>query len=370
LSKSREFPRERDGRKIEGSRAVRAALLRWYRNHARPLPWRNTKDPYAIWVSEIMLQQTQVATVIPYYQRFLRAFPNCKSLADAPFGKVAEQWSGLGYYRRARLLQRGARKVLEDFGGRFPTTYGQAREISGVGHYTASAVLSIAYNRPLPVLDGNVARVVARLETLQGNFGESEFRRAAEAWLSRLISVRRPGSFNQAIMELGQTVCLPRAPLCHACPVRKWCRARKVGHPQDFPAPRRRRATELRYMATAVIRKKDEIALIRGLDEGLLEDLWNFPSAFGKTQEQALENLRAKLAGLAGTRFVDRQLLCQGRIGTVRHGITFRSIHVALHKVELRAELPNTLFYWLPISQVRNAAVSQLTKKIASVLQP
>jgi A/G-specific adenine glycosylase len=350
--------------------AIRSALLRWYRAHARPLPWRNAKDPYAIWVSEIMLQQTQVATVIPYYKRFLQAFPNCKSLAEAPFNKVAEQWSGLGYYRRARLLQQGARKVLQDFDGRFPTTYDQAREIPGVGHYTASAVLSIAYDRPLPVLDGNAARVLARLEILRGNLAESAFRTAVERSLGMLISVRRPGNFNQAIMELGQTICVPRVPLCRACPVRKWCRARTIGRPQDFPAPRPRRATELHYMATAIIRRKHEVALVRGLDEGLLEDLWNFPSAFGKTQNQALENLRAKLAKLVDTRLVDTQFHCRECIGTLRHGITFRSIQVALYAMHFHSESPHRLFYWLPISQVRNAAVSQLAKKIASVLQP
>jgi A/G-specific adenine glycosylase len=310
-----------------------------------------------------MLQQTQVATVIPYYKRFLRAFPNCKSLAEAPFGKVAKQWSGLGYYRRARLLQRGARKMLEDFSGRFPATYDEAREIPGVGHYTASAVLSIAYNRPFPALDGNVARVVARVEALRGNLGESKFRRAVERRLQSLISVRKPGNFNQAIMELGQTICLPRGPLCHACPVQKWCRALRVGRPQNFPVPRSRRATESCQMATAVIRNEHKVALVRGLDKGLLEDLWNFPSAFGNTQEQAFENLRSKLAT-----FVDTAIHCQGRIGNVRHGITFRSIHVTLYEVPVRPESAGTRFHWLPISQLRRAAASQLAKKIAGLL--
>jgi A/G-specific adenine glycosylase len=363
LSKSNQVSRNLDGKAIERAVAVRAALLRWYGTHARPLPWRNTKDPYAIWVSEIMLQQTQVATVIPYYRRFLRAFPTCRRLAEAPFGKVAERWSGLGYYRRARLLHRGARKVLEEFGGRFPAIYDQAREIPGVGHYTASAVLSIAYNLPFPVLDGNVARVLARLEALRGHAGESKFRRAVERRLCSLISVRKPGNFNQAIMELGQTICLPRGPRCQACPIRRWCRAQILGHPHYFPAPQPRRATESRHLATAVIRNEHEVALVRGLDEGLLEDLWNFPSAFGKTQEQAVENLRAKL-----TNFVDTQIHFHDLIGTVRHGITFRSIQVELYAARVRPESGKALFHWLPLSEVRRAAVSQLAKKIAGLL--
>ncbi|HEV2419453.1 MAG TPA: A/G-specific adenine glycosylase, partial [Terriglobia bacterium] len=156
--------------------ATRKALLKWYGVNARALPWRGTSDPYAVWVSEIMLQQTQVATVIPYYERFLRAFPTVELLARAPFERVAALWSGLGYYRRARHLHLAAQKISTDFGGRFPITYSEARTLPGVGHYTASAVLSIAYGKPFAVLDGNVARVVSRLYALNGNLQQPDFR--------------------------------------------------------------------------------------------------------------------------------------------------------------------------------------------------
>jgi A/G-specific adenine glycosylase len=344
--------------------AARAALLRWYREHARPLPWRGTEDPYAIWVSEVMLQQTQIATVIPYYERFLRAFPDCERLAKARFGTVAKLWSGLGYYRRARLLHIGARKVWEDFNARFPATYEEARKIPGVGHYTASAVLSIAYRKPLPVLDGNVARVVARLEAWRGNLGQLQFRRAVEHRLSGLISIRKPGNFNQGLMELGQTICLPRNPQCEVCPLRRWCRAHRLGSPQDFPAPRLRRATVHRHMAAAIICDDHKVAVVRGLDEGLVSDLWNFPSAFGNTAEEAVENLRAKLALLLGA-----PVQLQGPVGSVRHGITFRSIHVRLYATKVRRGSAKSAFHWLPVSVVRHAAASQLAKKIASVLE-
>jgi A/G-specific adenine glycosylase len=344
--------------------AVRAALLRWYRKHARPLPWRGAKDPYAIWISEVMLQQTQVATVIPYYERFLRAFPDCESLAKAPFGAVAKLWSGLGYYRRARLLHLGARKVWKDFGGRFPATYEEARNIPGVGHYTASAVLSIAYDQSLPVLDGNVARILARLDARRGNIGQLKFRRAVERRLNCLISIRKPGSFNQALMELGQTICLPRGPQCGACPVRRWCLAHKLGRPQDFPVPRPRRATEHRHMAAAIISEDRKIALVRGLDDGLLADLWNFPSAFGTTGEEAAEKLAAKLALLFGS-----PVQLRGPVGSVRHTITFRSIQVGLYAADFQRGSPKNTFHLLPISMVQQAAASRLAIKIASALE-
>lgn len=310
-----------------------------------------------------MLQQTQVATVIPYYKRFLRAFPDCERLAKAPFGQVARLWSGLGYYRRARLLHLGAKKLMEDFGGCFPASYEEARTIPGVGHYTASAVLSIAYDKPLPVLDGNVARVLARLEAWRGNLGQLKFRQAVESRLDDLISLRKPGIFNQALMEIGQTICLPHAPECRVCPLRAWCRAHKLDHARDFPSPRPRRTTERRYMAAAIICTGRKVALVRGLDEGLLEDLWNFPSAFGRTAQEAAEKLRAKLALLFGS-----PVELQGPIGTVHHGITFRSILVGLYAAEPQGIPPNKIFRWLPISMVKKAAASQLAKKIASLL--
>ncbi|MGH9357161.1 MAG: A/G-specific adenine glycosylase, partial [Terriglobia bacterium] len=201
---------------------IRRALLNWHRAHARDLPWRKSRDPYTVWVSEVMLQQTQITTVVPYYVRFLRAFPSIERLARAPFEKVAAQWSGLGYYRRARHLHLAACKLAKEFGGRFPSEYPAARMLPGVGHYTACAVLSIAYGQPLAVLDGNVARVVARLAVLPGNMQESKFRQAAEGFAQKLLPPAEPGFFNQAIMELGQTVCLKRAPLCPSCPVRTW----------------------------------------------------------------------------------------------------------------------------------------------------
>ncbi len=343
--------------------AVRNALLNWFQAHARDLPWRKTQDPYGIWLSEVMLQQTQIATVIPYYQRFLRAFPNFKRLAASPFEKVAEQWSGLGYYRRARHLHLTAQRIVREFGGKFPSDYQKARKLPGVGHYTANAVLSIAYNQPLPALDGNVARVMARLYAWKGHLQQSSFRRAAERKLQELIPLENPGAFNQAMMELGQTVCLPRHPVCEACPLSPWCRAHRLKIPERYPAPKPRRPTESVHLAAAIIQKDRKLAFIRGLDEGLMSDLWNFPAAFGKSKGQALKRLQEKLA--KATRKVPR---LEKTLGTLRHNITFRSIQVTLHRAKLRDYSPRSGIRWFSIKDLDHAPVSQLARKIAKAI--
>lgn len=343
---------------------MRRVLLRWFRAYARELPWRGTSDAYAIWVSEIMLQQTQVATVIPYYERFLRAFPTAAHLARARFERVAALWSGLGYYRRARHMHQASRQIVKDFAGQFPNSYPEARKLPGVGHYTASAVLSIAYHKPFAVLDGNVARVVARLDALAGNIQQSVFRAQIEQRLGAMLSRRKPGDFNQAMMELGQTVCLPRAPRCPKCPLRRMCKAYSANRkgPIDsmaaaeaFPAPRPRRALERRHLAAAIFRKDGCVALTRGLDEGLLQDVWNFPSAFGETVEDALERLAQKLN-------IPFPMPTARKIGTARHSITYRSIQVDCFEFEGNIEGED--FRWFHAKKLDQAAVSQLARKI------
>jgi A/G-specific adenine glycosylase len=340
--------------------AIRAALLRWFRREARPLPWRGTSDPYAIWVSEVMLQQTRVATVIPYYRRFLKGFPSIRRLAQAPLERVLRYWSGLGYYRRARHLQQAARVLAATRDAQFPRDYERTRTLPGIGDYTARAVLSIAYRQPYTVLDGNVARVIARLLAVKGNLHERAFRSAMEAALECLLSRREPGDFNQALMQLGQVVCLPRGPQCPRCPLRKWCEGYRRGTPESFPEPRPRRATETRHLAVAVIEHGAKLALVRGLDEGLLPDLWNFPAAFGASQAEALQRLRKKLRELArGT------VTLAGPLAPLRHGITYRAIQVDVHPASISGRARNDFFRWVPLATASRGAVSQLTRKIA-----
>jgi A/G-specific adenine glycosylase len=343
--------------------AARRSLLRWYQRRARVLPWRQSRSPYTVWVSEIMLQQTQIETVIPYYNRFLREFPTVERLAKAPLERVLELWSGLGYYRRARNLHRAALELLDKHGGRFPREMKQACSLPGVGDYTARAVLSIAYNQPLAVLDGNVARVMARFLALRGSLAERRFRRAVEQNLDLLLSRRSPGNFNQALMELGQTICLPRSPRCSSCPLRHWCRGLRSSRPERYPEPRPRRQSEQWHMAAAVLHKNQHVLLARGLGEGLLGDLWNFPSALGQSNNESLAQLKKKLRSALGTvpalKKVEHQL---------RHNITYRSIMVHVYEGVIGERTPRDGFRWFRPRSIDRAAVSQLARKIAGNL--
>ena len=340
--------------------AIRSTLLEWFRRNARPLPWRKNGDPYAVWVSEVMLQQTQVAMVIPYYQRFLEALPTVADLARAPLERVLQLWSGLGYYRRARHLHQAAKEVVRRFAGAFPRDYELIRSLPGIGDYTARAILSIAFGLPYTLLDGNVARVLARLAALKGNLHQPGFRRAAVAQLQPLLAPQSPGDFNQALMELGQTLCLPRAPQCTACPVRRWCLGYQSGRPQLYPQPRPRRAAESHYLAAAILRHGPRVGMVRGLADGLLDDLWNFPSAFGRSRAEALASLRRKLAG-----FKSPSLTLRDSIAELRHGITYRSICVHAYSAEVSHPRRQSGLRWFTISSLRQAAISQLARKIA-----
>jgi A/G-specific adenine glycosylase len=350
---------------------IRRALLEWFRGSARTLPWRGTADPYAVWVSEIMLQQTQIATVTPFFQRFLEAFPTVSHLAQAPLERVLELWSGLGYYRRARHLHQAAQALGQQFGGKLPEDYAGLRTLPGVGDYTAKAVLSIAFNQPYAVLDGNVARVVARLCSLGGNLHQPRFRSAVEAELAGLLSRREPGNFNQALMELGQTTCLPRGPRCSACPFAKWCGGYRSGNPEDFPLPRPRRPAESHHLAVALLRRGTRVALVRGLADGLLDDLWNFPAAFGRSPAEALDALREKLAGLVripfaavGARHGVPQITLGEPMAEFRHGITFRAIKGQVYPVETARAFSHASLHWFELKQLPQAAISQLARKV------
>jgi A/G-specific adenine glycosylase len=306
-----------------------------------------------------MLQQTQIATVTPYYTRFLTAFPTVSHLAEAPLERVLELWSGLGYYRRARHLHQAAQAVVQLPGAKFPEDYAGLRTLVGVGDYTARAVLSIAFDQPYAVLDGNVARVVARLRSLRGNLHQPQFRRTVEAELTKLLSHREPGNFNQAMMELGQTICLPRGPVCSACPLAKWCSGYRSGTPEEFPLPRPRRATEAHHLAVALIRRGTKVAMVRGLEAGLLDDLWNFPSAFGAAPAEALESLREKLR-----QFTRAPFTLSEPVAEFRHGITYRSIQGHIYPVETARPLRHASLQWFELKELPQAAISQLARKI------
>ena len=250
-------------------------LLAWYDQHAAPLPWRENQDAYRVWLSEIMLQQTQVETVIPYFARFLAAFPTVHALAAAPLDSVLKLWEGLGYYSRARNLHQAAQKVSQDLGGQFPQTLEGLLLLPGIGRYTAGAISSIAFNQPAPLLDGNVIRVFARLTDLDADVTQPAVKESlwklAEEWLDRT----RPGDYNQSLMELGRVVCKPRAPLCASCPVSQHCKAFANGTQNLRPVKKRKAATPHYDVAAGMVWNDAGQVLIaqRPLD-GLLGGLW------------------------------------------------------------------------------------------------
>ena len=258
------------------------ALLTWYHQNRRSLPWRETRDPYRIWISEIMLQQTRVATVIERYTKFLRRFPGVKKLAAARESSVLAEWTGLGYYRRARNLHAAAKIIAQDKDKKFPQTAEALRALPGIGRYTAAAIASIAFNQPVAVVDGNVDRVLGRL------LGKKPTPEGLWTAAQSLLDPAHPGDFNQAMMELGATVCLPRQPQCHICPIRKFCRTRGPGDSKPFRLHQQKK--EITYSLT---RRADSIFLIRRpKTETLMAGMWELPEIPMPQSTQTLFTLR------------------------------------------------------------------------------
>ncbi len=336
---------------------MRHALLRWYDRHRRELPWRRTQDPYRIWVAEVMLQQTTVKAATPYYEAFLERFPTLQALAEEPEEEVLGAWSGLGYYHRARNLHRGAQHVAERHGGRFPRTLEAALAVPGVGLYTASAILSIAHGLPLPVVDGNVRRVLARLLALRG----PEYRKDGPYYnrAEELLDRERPGDWNQALMELGATVCTHRRPGCDACPLRMQCRARTLGLVDVLPEGRARRAPVDVRVAAALVERDGRVLLVRRPEGRLLGRMWEVPQT--SLESRGLPDLARELEERHGLRVVPGALAVRAR-----HAITFRRITLEGYRARLKPPVPSDpeRFLWARPDEVPALAVSSSTRKL------
>lgn len=258
---------------------ISAVLIEWYGRHFRPLPWRETSDPYLIWLSEVILQQTRVAQGLDYFRRFASRFPDVRSLAAATEDEVLKLWQGLGYYSRARNLQKAARQIMEQFGGVFPNTYEDIRSLAGVGDYTAGAIASIAFGIPVPAVDGNVLRVAARITGDSGDITSPAMKKKVTAALQAVIPTGEPGNFNQAMMELGATVCLPNgAPLCEKCPAASFCRALREDRIGELPVKAPKKARRIEERRVYLIFSDDGVALRRRPGKGLLAGLWEYPN--------------------------------------------------------------------------------------------
>jgi len=306
---------------------VRRALLSWYRKARRDLPWRRSRDPYQIWVSETMLQQTRVETVIPYYERFLARFPDLHSLATADTDDVLGEWAGLGYYGRARNLQTAARQVVEEWGGEMPDDVEGLRSLKGVGRYTAGAVASIAFDRPAPVVDGNVARVLTRLLEIREDVRSAPVMRRLWEEAEALARGRSPGDLNQALMELGATVCTPRSPLCQACPIATHCRARESGDPEAIPVKRPRAKPKRLEAAAAFLERRGKALAVRRPPRGLLGGLWELPGGELRDQENPEEGLARSIRERVGLTLSGTE-----ELGTVRHVFSHRVLHLHVYR--------------------------------------
>jgi A/G-specific adenine glycosylase len=336
--------------------------LPWYRTHRRDLPWRRTRDPYAIWISEAMLQQTRVETVIPYYERFLQRFPDVATLARAPLEEVYAAWAGLGYYSRARNLHRAAATLLERFGGQLPTTPEGLLELPGIGPYTAGAIASIAFDRPVPLLDGNVERVLARyLGVREDVRGKSA---AAALWeaAAELVTGSDPGALNQALMELGATLCSVRAPRCLVCPLRTGCRAHQDGDAESLPRKSpRARPRRLRAVA-ALVRRGSRVLAVRRPPGGLLGGLWELPGGIVRAGEAPKDALYRAIREQTGL-----ELASVEAAGSVEHTFTHRRLRLQLFRCDgspgrlRRRELE--AHRWLTPAAFRDLAQGALTRK-------
>jgi A/G-specific adenine glycosylase len=319
------------GRKGAARRArVRAALLRWYRETKRDLPWRRTRDPWAIWVSETMLQQTRVETVIPYYERFLARFPTVEALAEAEPDELMSHWAGLGYYSRARNLQAAARKVAREHGGRVPDELEALRALPGVGPYTAGALASIAFDRPAAIVDGNVARVLARLLDLGLDVRSPAGQRALWSEAEALAAGPAPGELNQALMELGALVCTPRAPACGRCPLARACAGRAAGRAESLPMKAAKAAPRAVEGVAAWLVRGARALAVRRPPRGLLGGLWELPGgelASGERPTAGLARVLRERIGLAPAATTP--------LGVVTHGFTHRSLRLHVFRAEV-----------------------------------
>ena len=339
-------------------------LLRWYRKHRRALPWREDVNAYCVWVSEVMLQQTRVDVVTPYFERFVDRFPTVNDLAQAKVDDVVALWSGLGYYRRARSLHAGARHVVDNHDGEFPRDYSEALKVPGVGPYTAGAILSIAYGLPVPVVDGNVERVMTRVQAIPGNPKSGPVSRRLREAGGNLIPRSAAGDFNQALMELGATVCTPPGTKCNDCPVESLCAARKNDDVSRFPeVPAARKPVPVTLQA-AIVRHRRRYLVERVTKGSFLKGMWVFPFVESTEVDPLLTHLRNEF---------EQKFSVASRLANLRHSITFRKITVSPSALETTAPISiqdKERFRWARLNELGNSIpVSSLTLKIRAAIE-
>lgn len=339
-------------------------LLRWFDRSARDLPWRRTRDLYAIWVSEIMLQQTQVATVVPYFERFLARFPSVAALAAADEQAVLRYWEGLGYYRRARQLHAAARQVVAMHHGIFPTTFAAVRELKGIGRYTAGAILSIGLDQRLPILEANTIRVFSRLTAFTGDPASTAGQKHLWSVAESLLPTRRCGAFNQALMELGSEICTPRAPACETCPIAAHCLAFRENRVAEIPRPPRPTVYEAVTELAIVVQNRSRVLLRQCQPGERWAGLWDFPRFAAPSQAaDHHEHIAAQTKVLTGVTIQPGP-----RFATLKHGVTRFRITLHCHAATLApATRPRlaTSSRWVSKADLATYPLSTTARKIA-----
>jgi A/G-specific adenine glycosylase len=350
-------------------RSFRRRLLAWFDRNARCLPWRRNRDPYAVWVSEIMLQQTQVGTVVGYFDRFLAKFPTIEALAQADEHDVLRLWEGLGYYRRARQLHRAAQLVVAQHGGRFPRDPQTVRRLPGIGRYTAGAILSIAFDAHEPILEANTVRLFARLLAYDGDPRSAEGQRLLWAMAEALLPHRNSGRLNQALMELGSEVCSARSPRCEQCPAAPLCPTNQQGRQNEIPRPKARRDIEPVSEAAVLVRRAGRVLLVRWPEGRRWAGLWDFPrfAVHGEKPADRHRELVENVLAMTGV------TIAPGRhIKTLTHGVTRFRITLECHEAAFLSQHKTSPAHletrWLRPSELDAYPLSSTGRKLAKMV--
>ncbi|MGB9776093.1 MAG: A/G-specific adenine glycosylase [Anaerolineae bacterium] len=357
---------------LEGTLSSHLAdrLLDWFARHARDFPWRRDRTPYRVWIAEVMLQQTRTEAMGPYYERFMARFPTLESLARAPREEVLRLWEGLGYYSRARMLHAAAQKVLEERGGELPDTREELQKLPGVGPYIAGAVASIAFGRSEVALDGNACRVLSRLLALEGDPRQPSVRRRLEEYARSMMPPDRPGPFNEALMELGATICLPRRPRCSDCPLADDCQAHQRGQEESLPTRAPRRPLPHYEVTAAVIQDPEgRILLARRKENSFLGGLWEFPGGKREEGESLEECLAREMREELGI-----EVAVGERLVTLEHGYTHFRITLHVFRCRLVAGVPQCLdcdeVRWVTVEEMAALPMPVTDRRIARMLEP
>jgi A/G-specific adenine glycosylase len=338
---------------------IQKSLLRWFKKNGRDLPWRKTRDPYTIWVSEIMLQQTQVATMIPYYQKFLKSFPSVRYLARADLSKVLQVWEGLGYYSRARNLHHTSKIISTHFRGKIPDNIKDLLSLPGIGRYTAGAILSIAYNKEAPILDGNVKRVLSRLFAISGDPREKRIEEHLWHLSASLIPKGSACSFNQGLMDLGAELCTPKGPQCHRCPLRQFCKGKASKNPERYPPKAVKKKIPHVEAIAVVVQKDGKVLLNQRPPKGLLGGLWEFPN--WKSEEKRRLRLRNHIKKEMGMKVKIKE-----PIGVFQQ--TYSHFKLTLHVFSCEVMDGRGKGKWVAIGNLHLFPMSRIHRRIAQMI--